>query len=101
MIHDFYEKNESNVSCMQKIIFNDLKKYNKIFFKQFNDQIDINKNIYLTYQHKNNERIWQKIINDWIFIFDNYNVVFYNFYLNCMVDVYINVKMCSMISMIK
>ena len=37
MIHDFCEQNESNVSCIQKIIFNDLKKCNKSFFKQFNN----------------------------------------------------------------
>ena len=86
---------------MQKIVFNDLKKCNKIFFKQFNDWIDISKNIYSTYQRKNDEQIWQKTINDQIFIFDNYNVMFYNFYLNHMFDVHINVEMCSMISAIK
>ena len=86
---------------MQKIIFNDSKKCNKNFFKQFNDWIDISKNIYSTYRRKNDEQVWQKIINNQIFIFNNHNVVFYNFYLNHMFDVYINVEMCLMISIIK
>ena len=76
-------------------------KYKKSFFKQFNDQIDISKNTYSTYWSRNDERVWQKTINDRIFNFNNRNVVFNNFYLSRMFDVYINVEMCSMISMIK
>ena len=37
MIHEFCEQNKSNILYMQKINFNDSKKCNKNFFKQFND----------------------------------------------------------------
>ena len=63
--------------------------------------MNISKNIYSTYWRKNDEWIWQKTINDQIFNFNNHNVMFYNFYLNHMFDVYINVEMCLMISTIK
>ena len=95
MIHWFCEHDKSNVACMKKIFFNNLKKCNKKYSKQFNDWIDISQNIYSTYQRRNDGRCWQKKIDGQTVIFDNQNVVSYNPYLSPMFNAHINVEICT------
>ena len=101
MIHKFCNSTLFIVFCMLRTK-NEFEKCLKRFFKSFQSVTIVKNNEYSFYQRRNDDRIWiDRFSNDNSFVFDNCWIIFYNSYFIRHYQIYINVKICVFVKIVK